>query len=157
MVFDRAASARALSLRSPSSLANAGDHGSDLLSATGGVPWRLLPDSFPPWRTVYRWFCTMRDDGVFESLNHHLVQIDRIRTEREPMPSAAVIDGQSVKATEAGEPRGYDAGKKIMGASNTLWSTRMVVRSNCRFILRWHSAFAQAVRPAAPLGRARLC
>src|SRR3546814_2455684 len=53
-----------------------------------GCPWRLLPDSFPPWRTVYQWFCTLRDDGVFESLNHHLVRIDRIRTGREPAPSA---------------------------------------------------------------------
>ena len=41
-----------------------------------GCPWRLLPDSFPPWGTVYGWFSELRDAGVFESLNHHLVQRD---------------------------------------------------------------------------------
>ncbi len=81
----------------------------------GGQAWRLLPDSFPPWRTVYRWFARLRDGGVLEALNHHLVILDRERTEREASPTAAVIDSQSTKTTEAGGPRGYDAGKKVMG------------------------------------------
>jgi transposase len=51
-----------------------------------GCPWRLLPDSFPPWGTVYGWFSQWRDGLVFESLNHHLVQLDRVRTGREPCP-----------------------------------------------------------------------
>jgi transposase len=31
----------------------------------GGIAWRLMPDSFPPWRTVYRWFARLRDDGTW--------------------------------------------------------------------------------------------
>jgi transposase len=81
----------------------------------GGVPWRMLPDSFPPRQTVYGWFARWRDGGVWETLNHHLVMLDRERSGREASPTAAVIDSQSVKTTEAAGPRGYDAGKKVNG------------------------------------------
>ena len=80
-----------------------------------GCPWRLLPNDLPPWGTIYRWFAAWRDDGRFERINHALVMGDRERVGRDASPTAAIIDSQSAKTTEAGGPRGYDAGKKING------------------------------------------
>ena len=69
----------------------------------------------PPWGTIYRWFAKFRDDGLLEKINRSLVIADRERVGREASPSGALIDSQSVNTTEAGGPRGYDAGKKIKG------------------------------------------
>jgi len=113
----------------------------------GGCPWRMLPEHFPPHQTSYRWFTRFRDDGLWESLNHHLVMLDRERVGREASPSAAVIDSQSVKTTEAGGPHGYDAGKKVNGRKRHA----LVDTDGRALVLRAHPASVQDRDGAVPL------
>jgi putative transposase len=67
-----------------------------------GCQWRYLPEGFPNRNTVYWYFARWQDDGTWERVSDALRRRVRTRLGREPEPSAAILDSQSVKTTERG-------------------------------------------------------
>ncbi|HYX35156.1 MAG TPA: IS5 family transposase [Oligoflexus sp.] len=80
-----------------------------------GCQWRQMPHDLPPWQTSYHYFRDWKINGVWEKINNEMRKMVRAGSKKNEEPSAAIIDSQSVKASEAGEVSGYDAGKKIKG------------------------------------------
>ena len=80
-----------------------------------GCQWRLLPREFPPCGTVYHYFQAWRNSGAWVHLHRVLYEQARRHAGRAACPSVVIMDGQSVKTTERGGARGFDAHKRVKG------------------------------------------
>jgi putative transposase len=86
-----------------------------------GCHWRLLPHDFPPWSSVYYHFRRFRLSGLWHLILKVLRAAERKRAGKDPQPTAAIMDSQSVKTVEeSAHPSGYDAHKNVKGRKRHL-------------------------------------
>lgn len=82
-----------------------------------GCKWRALPHEFPAWQTVYSFFRRAKETGLWDKILQYLVEVTRRRAGRNPNPTYAIIDSQSVDTAYKSEQVGFDGGKKTKDIS----------------------------------------
>jgi putative transposase len=86
-----------------------------------GCPWRMLPHNLPNWSPVYLYFREWKQAGIWAQVNAALRREVRLSLGREPEPSAAILESQSIKTSSVrGDARGYDGEKKVQGRKRHL-------------------------------------
>ena len=81
-----------------------------------GIIWRDLPEGFPPWQTVYWYFYKWSKNNTWLLIANELTMLHRLKVDKKPLPTVAIIDAQSVKnSATATKQIGFDGGKLIKG------------------------------------------
>lgn len=91
-----------------------------LYLTVGGVQWRMLPKSYPNWKSVYDYFRSWRKDGSWKRIHDTLRSRIREQAGRHKHATAGSLDSQSIKRSANAGIHGYDAGKKIDGRKRHL-------------------------------------
>ncbi|WP_254229505.1 transposase [Wolbachia pipientis] len=77
-----------------------------------GCQWRQLPKDFPPWKTVYSCNSRLKKSGIWQEIHDFLVKKAREMIGKNKTPSVGIIDSQSVKTTQKGDPEDMMLAKK---------------------------------------------
>ena len=88
-----------------------------------GIKWRALPHDFPKWQTVYGYFRAWVRTGVWEKINARLVEQVRLSQGRQAEPSLGMIDSQSVRMAQKGDPTNKElmVSNELRAANVTSW------------------------------------
>ena len=82
-----------------------------------GCPWRMIPNDLPPWSTVHQQAQRWIKAGCFAAMAHDLRAVLRLLAEKDPEPSAVILDGRTMQSTpESGARGGYDGYKRRKGS-----------------------------------------
>ena len=85
--------------------------------AKTGCQWRYLPHDLPPWEDVWAHFCRWRDAGILAVVHDALRVQVRVQAGREPTPSAAILDSQTLRTPQKGGPMATMPARRSRAAS----------------------------------------
>ena len=67
-----------------------------------GCQWRMLPQDFPKWQTVYDYFRKWKKNGTWKKIHDKLRDKVRLKSGKKKQPTAGIIDSQTVKTAKKG-------------------------------------------------------